>query len=83
MLKYGPLLAYTFAMRFAATELINLHKDLMESIKKNDFSSLDLTHHLSAGFKAAFSKLSYEGIDTIRQSCGGAGYLAWSALPLL
>jgi acyl-CoA oxidase len=40
-------------------------------------------HHLTAGYKAVFSKITYEGIDTCRQACGGAGFSAHSGLPYL
>jgi len=83
MFKYGPLLAYTFAMRIAAFELLGLYDQLMKEIEKNDFSLLDLIHHVSAGYKAVFSKITFEGIDLVRQSCGGAGFLGWSGLPSL
>jgi acyl-CoA oxidase len=38
---------------------------------------------LTSGFKSAESSIVYEGMDNIRQSCGGAGFSAWSGLPLL
>jgi len=42
-----------------------------------------VSHHLSAGFKSLFTQITYEGIDVLRQSCGGAGFSAWSGLPHL
>jgi acyl-CoA oxidase len=42
-----------------------------------------LTHHLSSGLKSYESKITYEGLDAIRQACGGAGFSQWSGLPLL
>ena len=40
-------------------------------------------HHLTSGFKAVFSQICFDGLMTIRQSVGGAGYSAWSSLPYL
>lgn len=55
---------------------------MMEDVKNGgDFTKLELMHHLSAGFKAAFTKIAYDGIDTTRQACGGAGFNAFSGLP--
>jgi hypothetical protein len=81
MFKFAPLLAYTFALNFSASYLIKLHQQLLVDIQKGDFGKLDLLHHLSAGMKACYSKITYEGIDTCRQACGGAGFSAFSALP--
>ena len=85
MYKLAPLLAYAYAMRFAAG---NLHKfyshALNEEIKKNkDFKSLELLHHLSAGYKAFFTTIAKDGLETVRQSCGGAGFSEFSGLPIL
>ena len=33
--------------------------------------------------KAVFTQTCYDGLITIRQACGGAGYTAWSGLPNL
>jgi acyl-CoA oxidase len=42
-----------------------------------------MMHHLSAGFKAIYSRIAYDGIDSCRQACGGAGFSAHSGLPSL
>jgi acyl-CoA oxidase len=66
MFKFAPLLAYTMVMNISArylnNELIELKKDLDNLI----FTRLDILHHISAGFKAAFSRIAYDGIDTVR-----------------
>jgi len=83
MFKFGPLLAATFALNFAAQYLQKQHVALIEEIGRNEFSSLDSCHYLSAGFKAVFTRIAYDGIDTSRQACGGAGFSAHSGLPSL
>lgn len=83
MFKFAPLLAYSYAMAFGAHYLLKVHKELLEELKNGDFSKLDILHHLSAGFKAVYTKITYEGIDTVRQACGGAGFSAYSGLPSL
>lgn len=38
MFKYGPLLAYSYAMKFASEDVTELHKTVLANIVKNDFS---------------------------------------------
>lgn len=38
---------------------------------------------MSAGFKAVLSRIAYDGIDSCRQACGGAGFSAHSGLPTI
>jgi hypothetical protein len=83
MFKFGTLVAYAFAMGFGGQYLIEMHKQLLEDLKQNKFEKLDILHHLSAGMKATYTRITYDGIDTIRQSCGGAGFSALSGLPNL
>ena len=45
---------------------------------KNDFSKMDVTHHLLAGFKATMSDEMMIAIEKCRKSCGGAGYASMS-----
>ena len=42
---------------------------------------LEFMHHFTSGLKSLFSNMTYEGTDTIRMNCGGAGYSVWSFLP--
>lgn len=52
-------------------------------MKSGDYSLLDEIHHLSSGMKSVFTQVCFDGLVTIRQACGGAGYSAWSGLPFL
>ena len=83
MYKIAPLVSYCYAMHFIGKEILDMFINLQEDIKTGDFKLLDILHHLSAGFKATLTKVCYEGLDAMRQACGGAGFLAWSALPQL
>ena len=42
---------------------------------------METMHHLTAGMKSVYSQEALEGLYTIRQSLGGAGYTNWSGLP--
>mmetsp|Transcript_37598 Transcript_37598/g.27721 ORF Transcript_37598/g.27721 Transcript_37598/m.27721 type:complete len:163 (+) Transcript_37598:819-1307(+) len=79
--KLLTAMAKAFAMIAGSRGLINLHTQLMEDINKDDFSKLELVHHLSSGYKAMFTKEAYENLEKLRQSCGGAGFSCFSGLP--
>ena len=38
-------------------------------------------HHFTSGLKSLYAQMCYQGLDTCRQACGGAGYSAHSLLP--
>lgn len=83
MFKFGPMLAQIMVMNIAARYVCEQHTILINELKNNEFGRLDILHHLSAGFKATFSRIAYDGIDQCRQACGGAGFSAHSGLPSL
>lgn len=83
MFKLFPLLAQCYVTQIGAQFAKSLHSKLLQSLEKEDFSLLDLAHHVTSGFKSNFTKTVYEGLDNLRQACGGAGFSAFSALPLL
>ena len=45
-----------------------------------NFTNLDLLHHLTAGVKSFATEFSYVGMDEMRQACGGAGFLLSSGI---
>ena len=83
MEKFAPLLAYCFANKSCAFKMIELHNELKQRVDNKDFSTLDLVHHLSSGFKGVLTKVTFDGLDSIRLNCGGAGFSHWSGLPQL
>jgi acyl-CoA oxidase len=66
MFKFGPLLAYAFAFNFSSQHLFRLHSELIKELSQDEFGKLDITHHLTAGYKAVFTKITYDGIDSCR-----------------
>jgi len=50
-------------------------------MQDQNFSKLDILHHLSAGLKAYFTDFMYAAQDRLRLSCGGAGFLMASGIP--
>ena len=81
MFKLAPLLAFCFMSFAGSSYIVDMHKQFMKDIKVEDLGKLDILHHLSAGFKAVYTKACYEGMDACRQSCGGAGFNAYSGIP--
>ena len=50
-------------------------------LNEQNFSKLDILHHVSSGFKAYCADYAYAAMDALRQACGGAGFLMASGLP--
>jgi len=47
---------------------------MMADVKAKQFSRMDMTHHLLAGFKAVFAEEYVSISETVRRTCGGAGF---------
>lgn len=56
---------------------------MLTSGQSDDFKPLAVIHHLVSGLKAYFSKNTYETINRMRESCGGAGFSLLSGLPAI
>ncbi len=83
MFKFGPLLAESYVMMVVGTQLHRFRNLMNEEVKNNKFKTLDLLHHFTSGLKSLYSTMAYDGIETVRVNCGGAGYSVWSFLPQL
>ena len=68
---------------FTGDVILKMYNSMVEDIKKQDYSKMDIMHHLTAGGKSVFTQDCNDALYTIRQSLGGAGYTAWSGLPSL
>jgi acyl-CoA oxidase len=72
-----PLLGYAFAGLFAGKDLVELHNNAVESIKRGDPNfSLILAelHGASSGLKALGAEIVSDGIEKCRRQCGGHGF---------
>jgi acyl-CoA oxidase len=76
-----PLVAASYALRFASIYMLEMYHNLTESIKKGDFSTLAEVHATSSGLKAFSTLLCANGAEEARRRCGGHGYLRSSSLP--
>lgn len=81
MFKLGPLLADSYVMQVVGVQLYHQRNKMNEEVKNGKFKTLDMLHHFTSGLKSIYSQMCYDGIDLIRQNCGGAGFSAWSGLP--
>lgn len=60
-----------------------MNKQSDENIKQGNFKMLPVLHHVSAGIKALGSEMMYQGMDELRQACGGAGFSLASGISQL
>ena len=74
-------IGYMFFFNWAKVRV--LYNQLIKDIQLNKFSLLEEIHHLSSGMKSLYTSTCIAGLMTIRESCGGAGFTAWSSLPFL
>jgi acyl-CoA oxidase len=70
-----PLLAKTYALHFAQNELIGKFHHVFSAEEVSDRERREL-ESLAAGIKALSSWHATETIQTCRECCGGAGYMA-------
>lgn len=77
-----PALARTYALRFAQEELVRaLHDSThVHTLSEHDQRELEAR---AAGIKAVATWHATHTIQTCREACGGAGYLAENRLPQL
>ncbi|SER97685.1 acyl-CoA dehydrogenase [Actinokineospora terrae] len=76
--KLLPALATTYALHFAQAELVaTLHDGDIDERGQRELESR------AAGIKAAATWHATRAIQTCREACGGAGYLAENRLPQL
>ena len=72
-------LANSYVMNLSMIELYNAYDKMINNIQKNqDFSLMAPMHTNLAGIKALYCHLSYEGVKTMRELCGGNGFSKYS-----
>ncbi|MFF5180620.1 acyl-CoA dehydrogenase [Micromonospora sp. NPDC000316] len=81
--KLLPALATTYALHFAQAELVAALHDVQGSDGPVDEHRQRELESRAAGLKAAQTWHATRTIQTCREACGGAGYLAENRLPSL
>jgi acyl-CoA oxidase len=80
--KLLPALATSYALHFAQEELVALLHDTQTGGTSDEARQREL-EALAAGMKAVTTWHATRTIQTCREACGGAGYLAENLLPQL
>ena len=68
------------AIFLVSKSIDDLHTQAINEFTEGNFKNLDLLHHMTAGVKSFATEMCYNGLDELRQSCGGAGFLLSSGL---
>ena len=61
-------------------DLIKLEGQCQKEVANGSFKLLDILHHFSSGIKALVTGEVYNGMDELRQACGGAGFILSSGI---
>ena len=80
-MKLVPLMAAGMCFSVAHSHVHTKYHQLLDDIKNDKFELLDELHHLTSGMKSLFTQTTNDGLYTIRQALGGAGYSIWSGIP--
>ncbi|MDT0328726.1 acyl-CoA dehydrogenase family protein [Nocardiopsis lambiniae] len=80
--KLLPALARTYALHFAQEELVTRLHELSRAPRRDEHAQRELESR-AAGLKAIATWHATETIQTCREACGGAGYLAENRIPQL
>ncbi|WP_369132298.1 acyl-CoA dehydrogenase [Modestobacter sp. I12A-02662] len=80
--KLLPALARTYALTFAQEELVCTMHDVLAADVLDEKAQRELESR-AAGLKAVQTWHATQTIQTCREACGGAGYLAENRLPAL
>lgn len=65
-MKLFPILATMFAYSYGSHHATQLYDKLMEKLKKDDYSLLDLSHHYLSGMKSVYTQESLDKLYVIR-----------------
>ncbi|KAM7341953.1 acyl-coenzyme A oxidase 1-like [Cochliomyia hominivorax] len=74
-MKILPAISHAIAYRLAAGNLLRLYGKTSKAIAQQDYSRLSELHALACVLKVSCSYDTTFGIERMRQSCGGHGYL--------
>ncbi|NYG08604.1 acyl-CoA oxidase [Phycicoccus badiiscoriae] len=81
--KLLPALATSYALQFAQNQLVELMHEVLTAQDEADEHQQRELESRAAGIKAVATAHATATIQTCREACGGAGYLAVNRLPAL
>lgn len=77
----GTNLAQGFVIKLTIDAVDDLLRTAYNEVEeKGSYKLLDVLHHVTSGVKAVATEAAYNGIDEMRQACGGAGFLQSSGI---
>ncbi|XP_036329689.1 probable peroxisomal acyl-coenzyme A oxidase 1 [Rhagoletis pomonella] len=79
--KLFPQIANGIFFRIAADVVWHMYQNVMKELEAGNRRSLPELHALSCCLKAVCSADAERGVEILRKSCGGHGYLSSSNLP--
>ncbi|XP_060825331.1 probable peroxisomal acyl-coenzyme A oxidase 1 [Bombus pascuorum] len=81
--KIFPHIATCFAIKVTANWVWDMYNTVQSELHQDDYEKLPEMHSLSCCLKAVVSADTAAGIEQLRLSCGGHGYMTGSNLPTL
>ncbi|XP_060825330.1 probable peroxisomal acyl-coenzyme A oxidase 1 [Bombus pascuorum] len=81
--KIFPHIATCFAIKVTASWVWDMYNTVQSELHQADYEKLPELHSLSCCLKAVVSADTAAGIEQLRLSCGGHGYMTASNLPTL
>ncbi|XP_071441576.1 acyl-coenzyme A oxidase 1 [Hetaerina americana] len=79
--KLFPHIASCLAMKFASNWIWDMYNNVTSEIEEGDLDKLPELHAMSCCMKAVCTADAAWGVETLRLSCGGHGYMTCSNLP--
>lgn len=82
--KILPVMANCYAMNAAGKKIGSLYEGMMKRINEfEDFSMMNDLHSILSGCKSMFTWDTYNGLEILRQACGGHGFSDYSGMPCM
>lgn len=81
--KLFPHIATCFAIKVTFTHVWNMYVTVQDQLYEDDFEKLPELHSLTCCLKAVISADTAAGVEQLRLSCGGHGYMNASNLPII
>ena len=82
-MKLFPMVSQMYAHAYASERIYDLYDQFCKDSLNGEFKLLDIMHHFTSGMKSVFTQECWDSLILMRQSLGGAGYSAWSGIPLI
>lgn len=75
-----PQIAKAYVFITAGKDMALLYNAMAKQLSGGDTTLLAETHAVSSGLKSYVSSAVVEGIETVRRSCGGHGFMDAAAM---